>query len=170
MPAGRRWSLRHAPPAEAPGPHAAGRPIAEYLVDLERALPRGGRKRFLRETTTHLEDVADDWEARGLPRPLAERRAVVGFGEPSRLAGIVRSDRRDRVNAVVLRFAPAAATAVIAAIALDWHAHSGAHAPAPAHDAPPAHVASQHPLHRRPVVTALRRHHGAPHAAHAPIH
>jgi hypothetical protein len=54
--------------------------IAEYIAELERRLPRSGRRRVLAEVGEHLRDSASGHASRGLSRIAAEAAAVEDFG------------------------------------------------------------------------------------------
>lgn len=55
--------------------------IDEYIAQLERRLPRLGRRRILAEAAEHLRDSAARYGAAGLARPAAEAAAIADFGE-----------------------------------------------------------------------------------------
>ncbi len=59
--------------------------IDEYLENLRQALPSELRREVTAEAHSHLEELAGEWQQRGLPRAEAETKAVSQFGKPRQL-------------------------------------------------------------------------------------
>lgn len=56
--------------------------IQDYLNKLQKTLPRYLRAEASAEVHTHLEELTQEWQRRGLARPHAEAKAVQQFGPP----------------------------------------------------------------------------------------
>ena len=70
--------------------------IEEYLKNFRKTVPRHMRHEATAEIHSHLEELAREWQHRGLARKEAERRAIQIFGQPRkvgnawrRVAGVV---------------------------------------------------------------------------------
>jgi hypothetical protein len=57
--------------------------IEQYLKEFQKALPHHLRREATTEVHSHLEELAQEWQRRGLPRAEAENRAVRQFGSPN---------------------------------------------------------------------------------------
>lgn len=56
--------------------------IEQYLIDFQKTLPSHLRHEAATEVHSHLEELAREWQRRGLGREEAEKRAVHQFGSP----------------------------------------------------------------------------------------
>lgn len=59
--------------------------IKEYLEKFQNSLPHHLREEARAEVHCHLEDLAREWQQRGLPRPQAEVKAIEQFGQPKEI-------------------------------------------------------------------------------------
>ncbi len=59
--------------------------IEQYLREFQKTVPAHLRSDATAEVHSHLEELAREWQRRGLPRPEAERKAVLQFGAPQQI-------------------------------------------------------------------------------------
>ena len=91
--------------------------IQQYLKEFQKTIPAHLRGEATAEVHCHLEELASDWQRRGLPRPEAEIKAVRQFGQPHRIGNQWR-----RAAGVVDWFdILLAALPILAITGLGWH-------------------------------------------------
>ena len=99
--------------------------IDAYLAELERALPRSGRDRALREVREHLRDAAARHRANGATDVAAETAATTDFGPVDEVARRLSAElalRKRRVASALSGVVTVVAALVIAAVFyLDVH-------------------------------------------------
>lgn len=59
--------------------------IEQYLQDFQKTVPPHLRREAAAEVHSHLEELAQEWQRRGLSRAEAESRAIQAFGAPRRI-------------------------------------------------------------------------------------
>lgn len=59
--------------------------IKKYLHDFQKTIPHHLRGDVTAEVHTHLEELAQEWQRRGLARPAAEKKAIQVFGQPRKI-------------------------------------------------------------------------------------
>ncbi|MBN1992627.1 MAG: hypothetical protein JW953_07955 [Anaerolineae bacterium] len=64
--------------------------IQQYLKDFRKTLPQHLRAEAEAEIRTHLEELTQEWQRRGLTRPEAETKAIQAFGLPRKIGNAWR--------------------------------------------------------------------------------